>query len=115
MVLNGGRYAGRQYLKPATVREFTNAYEGHRGLGFDKPPRNGGYIIGAEAPASSYGHTGFTGTCVWVDPENDLIYIFLSNRVHPSAKNWRINTLRVRQRIHDAIYHSMETIGGVFL
>lgn len=115
MILNGGQYGGRQYLKPATVRQFTSAHQGHRGLGFDKPPQSGGYIIGDQAPRSSYGHTGFTGTCVWVDPENELVYIFLSNRVHPSAKNWRINTLRIRQRIHDAIYQSLETVGGILL
>lgn len=115
MVLNRGEYAGRRYLNPSTIRKFTAATQGHRGLGFDKPPQNGGYIIGANAPMSSYGHTGFTGTCVWVDPDNELVYVFLSNRVHPSAKNWRINTLRVRQRIHDAIYNSLQTAGGLNL
>ncbi|MEM7656968.1 MAG: serine hydrolase [Bacteroidota bacterium] len=107
MLLNGGEYGGRRYLADSTVQLFTQRQRGHRGFGFDKPPRNSDYIVAQSAPAESYGHTGFTGTCVWVDPEHDLVYVFLSNRIHPSVKNYRINELRVRQRIHQVIYESM--------
>ncbi|MEO1448908.1 MAG: serine hydrolase, partial [Bacteroidota bacterium] len=107
MLLNQGHYGGKRYLSPATVRRFTQAQAGHRGFGFDKPPRNGAYIIGEMASPDSYGHTGFTGTCVWVDPQQELIYIFLSNRVHPNPKNWKLNSLEIRQRIHDVVYASI--------
>ncbi|MEZ4829666.1 MAG: serine hydrolase [Bacteroidia bacterium] len=108
MILNGGSYGGETYMSPQTVSMFTNAVKGNRGLGFDKPPLYGEYIIGSRASQASFGHTGFTGTCVWVDPESELVYIFLSNRVHPKSNNWKLNTLQIRQRIHDVIYEAMD-------
>ncbi|MDX2247447.1 MAG: serine hydrolase [Bacteroidia bacterium] len=108
MVLNGGTYGGEKYMDAETVELFTHTYKGTRGLGFDKPPFSGEYIIGSRASKKSYGHTGFTGTCVWVDPESELVYVFLSNRVHPKSSNWKLNTLRIRQRIHDVIYEAMD-------
>ena len=107
MLLNGGVYGGERFLADTTVELFTNRVRGHRGLGFDKPPRTTSYIIGESASLKSYGHTGFTGTCFWVDPENDLVYIFLSNRIHPSVKNYRINEMRVRQRVHQVVYNAL--------
>ena len=107
MLLNGGEYGGERFLSDTTVELFTNRVRGHRGLGFDKPPRTTSYIIGESASLASYGHTGFTGTCFWVDPENDLVYIFLSNRIHPSVKNTRINEMRIRQRVHQVVYNAM--------
>lgn len=104
MLLNGGIYGGKRFLEPETIKLFTSPQQGHRGFGFDRPPS----IVGKQASRRSYGHTGFTGTCVWVDPQHQLVYIFLSNRVYPSEKNWRINRLRIRQRIHDAIYDAIE-------
>jgi CubicO group peptidase (beta-lactamase class C family) len=59
------------------------------------------------ASPSTYGHTGFTGTAAWVDPEKELIYIFLSNRVYPSAENNKIIKNKTRKRIHDLVYESM--------
>ena len=107
MLLNGGTYGGKRYLKKETIDLFTATQaDGHRGLGFDKAVR--GKIVSRYAPSSTYGHTGFTGTCLWIDPENELVFIFLSNRVYPSERNWKINTLRVRQRIHDAIYEAFK-------
>ncbi|WNJ16026.1 serine hydrolase [Pontibacter sp. G13] len=108
MLLNGGTYGGTRYMSTSTVRQFTRrASEGHRGLGFDKPTRSGNYIIGKSASLNSYGHTGFTGTCVWVDPDHDLVYIFLSNRVHPKPTNWRISSLKVRESIHEVVYEAI--------
>jgi CubicO group peptidase (beta-lactamase class C family) len=107
MLLNGGSYGGQDFLKPKTIELFTQRSQGHRGLGFDKPPGNSLYIGSQYASRSTYGHTGFTGTCVWIDPENDLVFIFLSNRVYPSRDNWRLNTYRVRQRMHDIIYEAL--------
>ena len=107
MLLQGGAYGGKKYLNSSTINQFTNFQPGtHRGIGFDKGNKKN--IIAPDASPNSYGHTGFTGTCVWVDPEQELVYVFLSNRIHPSVKNWQINTLRVRQKVHQAIYNSVE-------
>jgi CubicO group peptidase (beta-lactamase class C family) len=94
ILLNGGTYGGKRYLSENIIQQFvaTQAETG-RGLGFDK-----------YSPKNTYGHTGFTGCCVWVDPDAKLVYVFLSNRVHPSSKNWKINGLRVRQNVHQAFY-----------
>lgn len=107
MLLNEGSYGGQDYLKSSTVNLFTKRNRGHRGLGFDKPPGNSAYIGSRYASRATYGHTGFTGTCMWVDPEHDLIFIFLSNRIYPTRNNWRLNTYRVRQRMHDVIYEAL--------
>jgi CubicO group peptidase (beta-lactamase class C family) len=106
MLLNGGTYGGVEYFKPQTVQFFTAKQSdvSRRGLGFD---RSNGYGYPSRyASPDTYGHTGYTGTCVWTDPENNLIYIFLSNRVYPSASN-KLNSLRVRPRIQDAIYEAI--------
>lgn len=106
MLLNRGAYGGKRYLRERTVSTFTRRQRGHRALGFDMPPSQGEYIIGRRASSQSYGHLGFTGTCVWVDPEEELIFIFLSNRVHPTNR-WRLNELEVRERMHDAVYEAL--------
>ena len=107
MLLNKGSYGGRQYLNPSTVKLFTSMQKDHhRGLGFDMKHRKS--IMAKSASAKTFGHTGFTGCCVWADPEEQLIYVFLSNRIHPSAKNWRLNKLKTRERIHEAIYQAIK-------
>lgn len=107
MLLNGGEYGGKKFFDKKTIELFTKRQLGHRGLGFDKPPLKGKYMIASQASPSSYGHTGFTGTCVWADPEHDLIYVFLSNRIHPTPSNKKLSQLRIRERIHDAIYDAI--------
>jgi len=108
MLLNKGSYGGREYLKPETVDLFTKAqYRTHRGLGFDtrkghKPPS-----CSTKASAQTYGHTGFTGTCVWVDPKEELIFIFLSNRITPSADNKKLFKTKLRSRIHSLVYEAL--------
>ncbi len=104
MLLNGGTYGGVQYLKPETVELFTSRQSNvsRRGLGFDRAESGGGYPCRL-ASSSTYGHTGYTGTAVWTDPKEKLVYIFLSNRVYPSAST-KLNSLRIRPRIQDAIY-----------
>jgi CubicO group peptidase (beta-lactamase class C family) len=110
MLLNGGQYGGREYLKPATIELFTSDGHGnHRGLGFDKPYRTNQTSRAAGAPAESYGHTGFTGAAVWVDPTEDLVFVFLSNRVHPNARNSLLFRLNVRSRIHQVVYDALGT------
>lgn len=103
MLLNGGTYAGRRYLSENIISFFTQTHEETgRGLGFDKySPKN---IVAPSASRNTYGHTGFTGCCVWVDPDSELVFVFLSNRVHPNVKNQRINGLKVRQKVHQAFY-----------
>lgn len=106
MILQGGIYGGRHFLSHGVINSFVRRQKrSHRGLGFDRVAS--GNIAADSAPPETYGHTGFTGTCVWVDPLNELVYVFLSNRVHPSARNWRINKYRVRQNVHQAFYDAM--------
>ena len=107
MWLNGGTYGGIRFIPKSVIKKFTGFQENSfRGLGFDKPHKKA--IIAKDAPLESFGHTGFTGTCIWVDPINEIVFVFLSNRVNPSAKNWRINTLKIRQKIHQLVYDSMK-------
>jgi beta-N-acetylhexosaminidase len=113
MLLNGGTINGQEFLKKETIDYFT-AYHSdisRRGLGFDKPEKNNATIKEPypciSASPETFGHTGFTGTCVWVDPKYNLIYIFLSNRVNPSSENGKISTFSVRGGIMEAIYHSL--------
>ena len=110
MYLNDGEYGGKKYVSPRTARLFTQTKSpnSRRGLAFDKPDKN--HETGStseQAPASTYGHTGFTGTCFWIDPDNRLIYIFLSNRVHPSRTHTQLMKRNIRPRIHDIIYQSL--------
>lgn len=111
MWLNGGEYGGERYLSEATVRMFTTTKSGHsrRGLGFDKPdPHNTKRSpTSPGTPIEVYGHTGFTGTCFWIDPTNNLIYIFLSNRVYPSRTPNRLSSLEIRERIQQQIYNAL--------
>lgn len=106
MLLNGGKYGGVEFFKPETVKLFTSRQSGvsRRGLGFDRGEGTG--YPSSLASAGTYGHTGYTGTCVWVDPNYNLVYIFLSNRIYPSVTN-KINSLRIRPRIQDAIYEAI--------
>jgi beta-glucosidase-like glycosyl hydrolase/CubicO group peptidase (beta-lactamase class C family) len=111
LMLNGGKYGGVEILDAKTIQEFSKrqSTQSRRGWGWDKPePERGkGGSAGELAPKSSFGHTGFTGTCVWADPENELIYVFLSNRVHPDANNSILLKDGVRTKIHDIIYQAM--------
>ena len=112
MILNGGSYGGTQYFKPQTVAMFTEKQSpvSRRGLGFDRydPQSEKGYPSKL-ASSQTYGHTGYTGTCVWVDPKYDLIYIFLSNRVHPSVSE-QLSKLNIRGRIQDVIYEAINKV-----
>lgn len=112
MLLNKGAYGGERYLSEETCRLFTRSKSpnSRRGLGFDKPHVGNARLspCGALAPPSVYGHTGFTGTCFWIDPDNQLIYVFLSNRVYPSRANNKLGELDLRTRIQDAIYKAID-------
>ncbi|MES2872910.1 MAG: serine hydrolase [Bacteroidota bacterium] len=110
MMLNKGTYGGDRYLKPATVTRFTTKQSAvsRRALGFDMtdPDTTKAYPSRLATPGT-YGHTGFTGICVWVDPKYNLIYIFLSNRVHPKITD-KLYQLNIRSRIQDVVYRAVQ-------
>lgn len=112
LYLNLGTYGGEEYLSAETMRLFTQSKSPtcRRGLGFDKPaPGNTkSSPCGQLTPSSVYGHTGFTGTCFWVDPDNQLMYIFLCNRIHPTRNNHKLSSLNIRTRIQDTIYKAID-------
>ena len=107
MLMDGGVYGGKRYVESSTVGMFnTRHFAGNRrGLGFDKPTFTPGHgsSCGA-ASANSFGHTGFTGTMCWADPDHDLVYVFLSNRVNPDAENKKLQELNIRTEIQAEIY-----------
>lgn len=114
MLLNGGELNGQHFLKKETIDYFT-AYHSdisRRGIGFDKPEKDNDtrkepYPSSLASP-STFGHTGFTGTCVWVDPESDLVYVFLSNRVYNTRNNNLLGQMNIRGKIQDAIYNALK-------
>lgn len=117
MLLDGGIFNGKQYLKPETVKLFTayNSSISRRGLGFDKPQKDN-FTTKEPRPYPSrlaspltFGHTGYTGTCTWADPESKIVYVFLSNRVNPNGgENLKLVTMNIRGAIQDAIYNAIE-------
>lgn len=111
MLLNNGEYAGKRYFKKETVELFTGKAldDCRRGLGFDKPEpdKSKGNPTTDVVPCSAFGHSGFTGTICWADPENGIIYIFLSNRVYPTAENNLITKSNLRSNLHEMIYKIM--------
>ena len=112
MMLDSGRYNGRQYISTETFNTFNSRHFADKGnrraLGFDKPFINGRSThVSPMASQSSFGHTGFTGIMVWVDPQYNLVYIFLSNRVYPSASPNKLSSLNIRTDIQDLIYKSI--------
>jgi CubicO group peptidase (beta-lactamase class C family) len=109
MLLNKGTYGGDRYFKSKTVEMFTAKQSdiSRRGLGFDRYDVDSKYGYPSKlASNQTFGHTGYTGTCVWVDPSKDLVYIFLSNRVNPEVSNKLLN-LNIRPRIQDVIYQAI--------
>lgn len=109
MLLNKGSYGGVQYFKPEVVDLFTSKQSpvSRRGLGFDRwDPIADRHYPSKLASPQAYGHTGFTGTCVWVDPKYNLVYIFLSNRVHPNVSS-KLGSLNIRPRIQDVVYEAI--------
>lgn len=110
MIANGGTIGDKTFFKPETVKLFTSyqSENSRRGLGFDKPEKDNltrkePYPALSVSP-STFGHTGYTGTGVWADPENNIVFIFLSNRVYPDGgTNTKILTMNVRGKIQDAL------------
>ena len=115
LLLNEGYANNRQFLSSYTVKKFTSApfkdNKNRRGIGFDKPevdPDVKYYTPSKQASMKSFGHTGFTGTFAWADPENQLIVIFLSNRIYPDASNNKLSKLDIRTKIHEMFYEAVK-------
>ncbi len=114
MYLNKGEFGGEKYIESSTLTSFTDCQycdDGNRrALGFDKPEPN----LQKEGPSCtcvsllSFGHTGFTGTMVWIDPALQLVYVFLSNRVYPDAENKKLVQLGVRTKVQEVIYDAIK-------
>jgi len=104
-----GNYGGKQYFSAATMDEYNRAqFPGNRrGAGFDRPKASGGGTCDELASQQSFGHSGFTGTLAWADPKDNVIFIFLSNRVNPSAENWKIRDMNIRTNIQHVIYEAV--------
>ncbi len=115
MLLNKGEYGGKRYLSAEVVAEYTRCQfcktekdENRRGAGFDKP-------VMAEGPGptcrcvsfDSFGHQGFTGTVAWADPVENVVYVFLSNRIYPTAENKNLASLNIRTRIQEQVYKTL--------
>ncbi len=114
MYLQNGEYGGDRYLNSKTLKTFTSCQfcneNNRRGLIFDKPAlenEEGGPACDCNPSSSSFGHSGFTGTLAWVDPSENFVYVFLSNRVHPTSENNKLLEMDVRTKIMDVFYKSI--------
>lgn len=111
---NYGDYNGTKYISEATMREFSRVQypenNNRRGLGFDKPLLQNAELSlkdaypAPEVSAESFGHSGFTGTFIWADPVEKLVYIFLSNRVNPTRENQNLYKLNIRSAVQQVFY-----------
>ena len=114
MYLNGGEYGGKRYLKETTLKEWTSygypvEINSRRGIAFDKPDRKRAGISSAPSASElSFGHSGFTGTFVWADPRDQVLYVFLSNRVYPTRNNGKISELNIRTQFGEMIYQAIK-------
>jgi beta-glucosidase-like glycosyl hydrolase/CubicO group peptidase (beta-lactamase class C family) len=113
LFMNYGKYGGKRYLDSNTVKEFTKCQyckDNRRAIGFDKPEMN----AGKDSPVCScvsylsFGHSGFTGTLAWADPANQLVYIFLSNRINPNADDNKLTKMGIRTKIQEVIYDAVK-------
>ncbi|OSZ82706.1 hypothetical protein CAP35_05435 [Chitinophagaceae bacterium IBVUCB1] len=111
MLLNKGTYKGQRYFKKETIEKFTayNSAISRKGLGFDKPKedKDDAGPAGNRSTGYTFGHQGFTGTCAWADPATGIVFVFLSNRICPSADNNNINRMSVRTIAQDYIYEAL--------
>jgi len=113
MYLNGGTYGQHRYINESTLDLYTSCYnceeENHRGFGFNKPvfwEEDAGPSCNSASPRS-FGHSGFTGTLAWADPAHELVYIFLSNRVHPDMGNNKLIDMNVRTDVQQVVYNAL--------
>lgn len=118
MYLQKGYYGGKRYISERTMNEFTKIQypqnDNRRGLGFDKPLIDNhknklrDAYPAVDASKNSFGHSGFTGTFAWADPDYQLLFVFMSNRVYPTRENQRLYELNIRTAMHQAIYDCLK-------
>ncbi|MEL4307584.1 glycoside hydrolase family 3 N-terminal domain-containing protein [Joostella sp. CR20] len=112
MYLQKGYYGGKRYFSTETLDKFNTCYycddDNRRGVGFDKPQLSGGGPTCGCVSMESFGHSGFTGTYAWIDPDQQLVYIFLSNRTYPTATNRKLISEGTRTVIQEFIYDAIE-------
>jgi beta-N-acetylhexosaminidase len=108
MIVNNGEFESQSYLSQETIGTFNKTYFNYnrRALGWDKPNPT----ASSKVSPSSFGHTGFTGTMVWADPERDIVFVFLSNRIYPNVENRKLITSHTRSRIQDVVYDALASI-----
>lgn len=117
LYLYDGKYGDQQLIGQGIVHEYSKCVHcdsgNYRAMGFDRPNRPGDPSGNAapSAPASSFGHTGFTGTYAWIDPVNDLVYVFLSNRVNPTRENRKLYQLNTRTNVLEVVYRALKSNG----
>jgi beta-glucosidase-like glycosyl hydrolase/CubicO group peptidase (beta-lactamase class C family) len=114
MLLNNGTYGGERFISEEVINIYTECQfcedDNRRGAGFDKPVRDESSGPTCNCISfDSYGHSGFTGTIAWVDPDKDVVYIFLSNRVYPTAENIKLIKMNIRTKIQEEIYKSLDS------
>ena len=114
MYIQNGNYGNNQILKPETINLFNNCYycdeDNRRGVGFDKPQLEDDGPTCRCVSMNSFGHSGWTGTFAWADPDQEIIYVFLSNRSYPtgeSAGNSNLVKENIRSKIQEIIYNSI--------
>lgn len=111
MYLQNGYYGGKRYFSKETMDRFNTCNycknNVRRGVGFDKPQLSGGGPTCGCVPMTSFGHSGFTGTYTWADPENELVYVFLSNRTFPTSENRALIKSGLRTQIQEVIYEAL--------
>ena len=112
MFLNKGYYAGKAFIDKDVINHYTKKQypNNHRAIGFDKRRTRGKSTCNLLASENSFGHSGFTGTLAWADPENKLNFVFLSNRVHPIMDNRKIIKLDTRREIQRVLYEALKEI-----
>ena len=114
MFVQGGHYGGKIFFNNSTIEYFNTCYfcknNNRRGIGFDKPQLDSSMPTCGCVPMSSFGHSGFTGTYAWADPENNIVYVFLSNRTYPTMDNKLLSKYNIRTEIQRIIYESFEQI-----
>ena len=112
MFIQSGNYGSKIFFSKSTIDYFNQCYYckkgNRRGLGFDKPQIDDSSPTCGCVPMSSFGHSGFTGTYAWADPDNQIVYVFLSNRTYPSMNNNKLSKNNIRTEIQRIIYNSLK-------
>lgn len=119
MLMNKGYYGGQQYLDPYVIDVFTSRYQNstRRGIGFDMKEldHTKSQLTSMYSSPSTYGHTGFTGICVWNDPQSKLVYVFLSNRTYPSMNNKLLSTYNIRREFIAGLIGRSKVLRDIFM